>query len=310
MPYESFTIFDLAILAIVTLVLLLVLVGIKMVPQGREWTVERFGKYTRTLKPGLHWIFPIVENIGYKQLKKEQVLDVPEQSVISADNAQVTCDAVCFLFIDDVVKASYQVDHLTIAIRNLVMTNLRAVLGSMEIDEMLSNRDGINAKLLEKLDTATEKWGVKITRVEIKSLQPPKDLIEAMELQMKAERTKRAEITEAEGKREAAIREAEGYQQAQILKAEGDMQAAFKEAEARERAAEAEAKATRVVSEAVTNGDPKVLNYFMGMKYVESLESLGTSDNHKVIMMPLDATSVLGSIASIKELVEQVPTKK
>lgn len=297
--------FDIAILTAVGLAILFVLAGIKMVPQGQEWTVERFGKYTRTLQPGLSWILPIVESVGFKQLKMEQVLDVPAQSVISADNAQVTSDAVCYFYISDVVKASYQVSQLNTALQNLVMTNLRAVLGSMEIDEMLSNRDGINAKLLEKLDSATDKWGVKVTRVEIKSLQPPQDLIEAMELQMKAERTKRAEITEAEGKREAAIREAEGYQQAEILKAEGDKQAAFKEAEARERAAEAEAKATRVVSDAVAAGDAKVLNYFMGMKYVESLEALGTSDNHKVIMVPLDATSVLGSIASIKELVDQ-----
>lgn len=295
---------EITIIALTSLIVLLIASGIKMVSQGQEWTVERFGKYTRTLSPGLSWIFPIIERIGHKQLKMEQVLDVPAQSVISSDNAQVTSDAVCYFFISDTVKASYQVDNLTLALQNLVMTNLRAVLGSMEIDEMLSNRDGINARLLEKLDAATDKWGVKVTRVEIKSLQPPQDLIESMELQMKAERTKRAEITEAEGKREAAIREAEGYQQAQILKAEGDKQAAFKEAEARERAAEAEAKATRMVSEAVAEGDAKVLNYFMGMKYVESLQDLGTSDNHKVIMMPLDATSVLGSIASIKELTD------
>jgi len=307
MPTE---IAEITTLALVGLAILLIASGVKMVSQGQEWTVERFGKYTRTLTPGLSWIFPIIERIGYKQLKMEQVLDVPEQSVISADNAQVTSDAVCYFFISETVKASYQVDNLKLALQNLVMTNLRAVLGSMEIDEMLSNRDGINARLLEKLDTATDKWGVKVTRVEIKSLQPPQDLIESMELQMKAERTKRAEITEAEGKREAAIREAEGYQQAQILKAEGDKQAAFKEAEARERAAEAEAKATRMVSEAVAEGDAKVLNYFMGMKYVESLQELGTSDNHKIIMMPLDATSVMGSIAAIKELTESQKISK
>lgn len=280
--------------------------GAKMVPQGYNWTVERFGKYTRTLSPGLHIIIPFVDGIGHKQNMMEQVLDIPPQEVISSDNAQVTTDAVCFYQIHDATKASYEVNALQHAMQNLVMTNIRAVLGSMEIDEMLSNRDRINSMLLTKVDDATDPWGVKVTRVEIKDISPPRDLVDAMARQMKAEREKRAAILEAEGEREAAIKVAEGEKQSEILKAEGELEAAKREAEARERLAEAEAKATHVVSEAIQGGDPRAINYFIAQKYVEALGQIASSDNDKVIMMPLEASSVIGSVAGIKDLLNEV----
>jgi len=280
--------------------------GIKMVPQGYHWTVERFGKYTQTLQPGLHLIIPFIDSIGRKQNVMEQVLDIPPQEVISSDNAMVTTDAVCFYQILDAVKASYEVNDLPRALRNLVMTNIRAVLGSMELDGMLSNRDGINANLLTKVDEATDPWGIKVTRIEIRDISPPVDLVEAMANQMKAERNKRASILQAEGERQAAIQVAEGQKQSAILKAEGEREAAFKEAEARERLAEAEARATYVVSKAISEGNGQAINYFIAQKYVDALTAVGTADNSKIVMMPLEASNVIGSVAGISDLIKEL----
>jgi len=298
--------FGLDVFAIVALVFGLVLIfkGVNQVPQGEEWTIERFGKYTRTLKPGLHIIVPMIDSVGHRQIVMEQVLDVMPQEVISSDNAMVTTDAVCFYQILDPVKASYEVNNLDRAMQNLVMTNIRAVLGSMELDAMLSNRDSINTSLLTKVDEATNPWGIKVNRIEIKDITPPRDLIDAMANQMKAEREKRAAILTAEGEREAAINVAEGQKRSQILKAEGERQSAFLEAEAREREAEAEAKATQMVSEAIAQGDTKAINYFIAQKYVDALGKIAASENSKTIMMPLEASGVIGSIAGIKDLID------
>jgi len=284
--------------------------GAKMVGQGYNWTVERFGKYTRTLTPGLNIIIPFIDNIGNKQNMMEQVLDIPPQEVISSDNAMVTTDAVCFFQVQDAVKASYEVNDLYRAMQNLVMTNIRAVLGSMELDEMLSNRDKINIALLTKVDEATDPWGIKCTRIEIRDISPPQDLVDSMARQMKAEREKRAQILEAEGEREAAIQVAEGQKQSEILRAEGQLEAAKREAEARERLAQAEAEATRMVSEAIAQGDSRAINYFVAQKYVDALGSLAESNNNKVMMIPLEASSVIGSIAGIAEISKQVNDNK
>lgn len=282
----------------------IVFLGAKSVPQGQEWTVERFGRYTRTLSPGFNFILPIIDSIGRKQIVMEQVLDVDPQEVISSDNAMVTTDAVCFFQVIDPVKASYEVNNLHGAMKNLVMTNIRAVLGSMELDAMLSNRDMINTALLTKVDEATSPWGIKVTRIEIKDIRPPTDLVEAMANQMKAEREKRALILRAEGEREAAIKVAEGEKRAQILNAEGEREAAFLEAEAREREAQAEAKATQFVSEAIAAGNSQAINYFVAQKYVDALGKLAAADNSKVILMPLEASQVIGSLAGIQELIK------
>ncbi len=301
--------FGITAIIIVLFALLVIYSGAKIVPQGFGWTVERFGRYTRTLKPGLHIIIPFIDTIGHKQNMMEQVLDVPPQEVISSDNAMVTTDAVCFFQVLDAAKASYEVNDLGRAMQNLVMTNIRAVVGSMELDQMLSNRDSINSLLLNKVDEATDPWGVKVTRVEIRDISPPTDLVEAMANQMKAEREKRAAILKAEGARQAAIAVAEGEKQAAILRAEGEKEAAFREAEAREREAEAEANATRMVSEAIAQGNPQALNYFVAQKYVEALQGIAAADNSKVIMMPLDAASVIGSVAGVGELLSSVKEK-
>ena len=297
-----------AITAIVVLIVAVLLIysGAKMVPQGHSWTVERFGRYTRTLTPGLNIIIPFVDQIGFRQNMMEQVLDIPPQDVISSDNAQVTTDAICFFQVQDAVKASYEVNDLPRAMQNLLMTNTRAVLGSMELDEMLSNRDRINLSLLNKVDEATDPWGVKVTRIEIRDISPPRDLVEAMARQMKAEREKRAQILEAEGVRESSIKVAEGQKQAQILEAEGLLESNKREAEGRERLAQAEAEATRMVSEAIENGNSQAINYFVAQKYVDVLGKLAASDNNKVMMIPLEASSVIGSIAGITEISREV----
>ncbi len=305
-----FGIFNETILILVALAIVIVIKGVKSVPQGQNWTVERFGKYTRLLEPGLHIIVPFIDTIGRKVTVMEQVLDIDPQEVISADNAMVTTDAVCFYQVLDAAKASYEVNHLNHAMQNLVMTNIRAVLGSMELDAMLSNRDTINTSLLMKVDEATSPWGVKVTRIEIKDITPPRDLVDAMANQMKAEREKRAQILRAEGEREAAIKVAEGEKRAQILKAEGLRESAFLEAEAREREAEAEAKATEMVSEAIAKGNSQAINYFVAQKYVDALGQLAASDNGKVIMMPLEASSIIGSIGGISELIQSAKQKQ
>ncbi len=295
---------DITTIIFAILAISVVFKGIKIVPQGQEWTVERFGKYTKLLSPGLHPIIPFFDAIGRKQIVMEQVLDVLPQEVISADNAMVTTDAVCFYQVLDSVKASYEVNDLDRAMQNLVMTNIRAVLGSLELDAMLSNRDQINTALLRKVDEATNPWGIKVTRIEIKDITPPRDLVDSMANQMKAERDKRALVLKAEGERQAAIMVAEGEKKAQILQAEGQREAAFLEAEAREREAQAEAKATTMVSEAIAQGNPQALNYFVAQKYVDALGQIASAENSKVIMVPLEASSVIGSIEGINELIK------
>jgi regulator of protease activity HflC (stomatin/prohibitin superfamily) len=296
------------VLALLIFAVLLVFMSVKSVPQGMEYTVERFGKYTNTLTPGLNIIMPIIDRIGKKMVMMEQVMDVPSQEVITKDNAMVTVDGVIFYQVMDAAKAAYEVSQLDLAILNLVMTNIRTVMGSMDLDELLSRRDDINAKLLSVVDDATTPWGIKVTRVEIKDIAPPKDLVEAMGRQMKAERLKRASILEAEGLRQSEILRAEGAQQAAILEAEGRKEASYRDADARERLAQAEARATLMVSEAIGKGDVHAINYFIAQKYIEALKEIGAAGNSKMVFMPLDASSVIGAIGGISELAKEAMT--
>ena len=275
---------------------------VRVVPQGFEWTVERFGKYTHTMSPGLHFLWPIAQSVGRKVNVMEQVLDIPSQDVITKDNAVVKVDGVVFFQVLDAAKAAYEVSNLEQATIALVMTNIRTAIGSMDLDESLSKRDEINAKLLTVVDHATHPWGVKITRIEIKDIRPPVDIVNSMARQMKAEREKRASILESEGARQSEILRAEGEKQAAVLQAEGRKEAAFREAEARERLAEAEARATQMVSDAISAGNVQAINYFIAQKYVEALKEFAASPNQKLLMMPLETTGVLGSLARIAEL--------
>lgn len=298
--------FGLFVFSFVGLSIVLAVMSVKFVPQGSEFTVARFGKYTKTLLPGLNFIVPLIEQIGSKKNMMEQVLDVPSQEVITKDNAMVRVDGVIFFQVIDAARAAYEVSNLHLAINQLTMTNIRTVMGSMDLDELLSKRDEINTRLLRVVDDATTPWGVKVTRIEIKDIRPPQDLVDAMARQMKAERDKRAAILEAEGSRAAEILKAEGLKQAIVLEAEGRKEAAFRDAEARERLAEAEGKATLAVSDAISKGDIQAINYFVAQKYVESLQVLASAENSKVILMPLEASSVLGSLGGIGELTRAV----
>ncbi|BBK34957.1 paraslipin [Allostella sp. ATCC 35155] len=297
--------FSIFVLLVLVLAVLLVVMGVKSVPQGREYTVERFGRYTRTLTPGLNLIIPFVDRIGAKLSMMETVLDVPQQDVITRDNALVTVDGVVFFQVLDAARAAYEVSQLENAILNLTMTNVRTVMGSMDLDELLSQRDKINAQLLTVVDEATTAWGVKVTRIEIKDISPPRDLVDSMGRQMKAERDKRAAVLEAEGLRQAAILKAEGEKQATILAAEGRREAAFRDAEAREREAEAEARATAAVSQAIASGSIQAVNYFVAQRYIEALEKLASAPNQKVLMLPVEAASVIGAIGGVAELARE-----
>ncbi len=301
---------SIVILSIVAAVIVVVFMGVKIIPQGQQATVERFGRYSRTLQPGINIIVPVFDRIGRRLNMMEQVMDVPSQEVITRDNAMVRVDGVTFFQINDAAQAAYQVNNLTLSIINLIMTNIRTVMGSMDLDELLSKRDEINARLLSVVDHATAPWGVKVTRIEIKDIAPPRDLVDAMARQMKAEREKRANILEAEGFRQAEILKAEGEKQGIILDAEAKKTAAFMEAEARERLAEAEANATRMVSEAISNGNIQAINYFVAQKYVDAFAKIAESDNGKIIMMPMEATSIVSSLAGIADLVKSTSSSK
>ena len=295
------------VFVIVLLVLFVVILfqAIRVVPQGFNYTVERFGRYTRTLEPGLSILIPFIDLVGAKMNMMEQVLNVPSQEVITRDNAMVTVDGVAFFQVLEAPKAAYEVNNLESAIVNLTMTNTRTVMGSMDLDQLLSQRDEINARLLQVVDHATSPWGIKLTRIEIKDINPPRDLVDSMARQMKAEREKRASILEAEGLRQADILKAEGEKQAEVLAAEGRKEAAFRDAEARERQAKAEARATAVVSEAIASGNVQAVNYFVATKYVDAIGKLATSRNQKVLMLPVEATSLIGSIGGIAEIARE-----
>ncbi len=289
--------------------IILIFMGVKSVPQGMEYTVERFGRYTETMRPGLNLIIPIVDRIGRKMNMMETVLDVPSQEIITKDNAMVKVDGVVFYQVLDAAKAAYEVNQLEFAVLNLTMTNIRTVMGSMDLDELLSKRDDINARLLNVVDEATTPWGIKVTRIEIKDIAPPKDLVDSMARQMKAERDKRASILTAEGERQAAILAAEGQKQAAILEAEGRKESAFRDAEARERLAQAEARATLMLSEAIGKGNVQAVNYFVAQKYVEAIAQLAAAPNQKVLLMPLDTSGLVGTLAGVAQLAQEALSK-
>jgi len=296
---------DFVVIGIVILAILVLLAGIKTVPQGYNYTVERFGRFTNTLKPGLNLIVPFIDRIGAKMNMMEQVLDVPTQEVITRDNATVSADGVAFFQVLDAARAAYEVLGLQNALLQLTMTNIRTVLGSMDLDELLSKRDEINDRLLTVVDAAASAWGIKVTRIEIKDINPPKDIVDAMGRQMKAERDKRAQVLDAEGERQSEILKAEGEKQSLILEAEGRREAAFRDAEARERSAEAEAKATTMVSEAIAQGDVQAVNYFVAQGYTKAIQALATAPNQKVLMLPLEASSLIGSLTGIAEIAKE-----
>ena len=294
-----------AVIVLLAVVLFGLLRSIRMVPQGSNYTVERFGRYIRTLRPGLGIIIPFFDRIGHKLSMMERVLDVPSQEVITRDNAMVKVDGIAFFQVVEAAKAAYEVQNLENAILNLVMTNIRTVMGSMDLDSLLSQRDEINHRLLGVVDQASNPWGLKMNRIEIKDISPPRDLVEAMARQMKAERDKRATVLEAEGQRQSQILRAEGEKQSVVLEAEGRREAAFRDAEARERAAEAEARATLVVSEAIAGGNIQAINYFVANNYVKALEAIASAPNQKVLMLPLEATSIMGSLTGIAEIARE-----
>lgn len=296
------------LLAVVAIIV--VRAAIKTVPQGMEFTVERFGKYAKTLSPGLHFIVPFIDRVAYKMNMRERVIDIPSQDVITFDNVGVTADAVVFIQVMDARKAAYEVDHLDHAIVNLCLTNVRTVVGSMDLDEVLSKRDNINAKLLSVIDSATDSWGVKVTRIEIKDLSPPADITQAMAKQMKAEREKRADILTAEGEKQSAILRAEGEKEAAVREAEGRRQAAFLDAEGREREAQAEAKATQMVSDAIAKGDVNAINYFVAQDYVKAFEKLAMSNQQKTVIVPAELSSLAATIGGIAALTEGTKAKK
>jgi regulator of protease activity HflC (stomatin/prohibitin superfamily) len=338
-----FTWIFISIIGISGFIGLLAYLGIHSVSQGMQYTVERLGKYSRTLQPGLRFVLPFFEKVSNKIDMREGVMDVPRQEVITKDNAMITVDGVVFYRIFDAEKATYQVSNLNEAIMQLTTTNIRTVMGSMDLDDLLSKRDEINEKLFEVVDEATDPWGVKIVRIEIKDITPPTDLVEAMARQMKAERDKRAAILDAEGQKKAAVEKAEGEKRALILQAEGQKEAeilnaqAYKEseilkaqaqkemdlleaqtrkeaaehdAEARERMAGAEAKATSLLSEAIMNGDIQAINYFIAQKYVDALQNIGSAENQKLIMMPLEASNLISSVAGISDIAKEILSKK
>lgn len=305
---------DIGVLGIFAIVLgifaiILVSRAVRTIPQGENWTVERFGRYTRMLQPGLRFMIPLIEAVGSKVNMMETVLDIEGQEVITRDNAMVHADGIAFYQVIDAAQASYEVRDMERALQNLSMTNIRTVIGAMDLDEVLSNRDAINSKLLHVIDDAAHPWGIKVTRVEIKDLRPPIDIVEAMGKQMKAEREKRAEILQAEGEKQSAILTAEGIRESQIREAEGRRQAAFLDAEARERAAEAEAKATQMVSKAIAEGDVQAINYFVAQKYVESLRDVAASPNSKTVLIPLEAAGIAGAVAGVSELTKAISGK-
>ncbi len=300
--------FDIVVIVLVVFAVIVIIAAVKTVPQGYNYTVERFGRYTKTLRPGLNMIVPFVDRLGSKMNMMETVLDVPSQEVITRDNATVTANGITFFQVMDAARAAYEVNLLENAILNLTMTNIRSVMGSMDLDELLSNRDEINERLLRVVDAAASPWGVKITRIEIKDIDPPRNLVDSMARQMMAEREKRAAILEAEGKRQSEILKAEGQKQARILEAEGRKEAAFRDADARERLAEAEAKATTLVSEAIAAGDVQAINYFVAQKYVEALSAFAHSPNQKTFLMPVETSGVIGALAGIGEIARQTFT--